>query len=311
MRASGSYTKLISFVFFATFVTYSGCARNRDSDTSSASRAKPNVSETTELTATQPAPPPPAPTWCPQTWANGQLYSKSPKLQNDACWYLGSSRESCTNVCSHFYGVDTLKMPMMVNNPDLCDSTIRAMNPQQAGNYIKTTPTLAQAPAGAACAWTIIGKFPNAKWYTSSGKTYSATASSPAATQVCACQTYQFPRYNGLGLTYRASTGTTGKAGVAMKVRPTYLTGSINDVNSYTNGTYGTATKITGCVTDVATPLPKGLTLNQSNCEISGTPTAALAQPVTITVFAINSSYNSDSIYGRSNPAPVTLNITN
>jgi hypothetical protein len=96
-----------------------------------------------------------------------------------------------------------------------------------------------------------------------------------------------------------------------MKVRPTYLTGFINDTNPSSNGTYTPAAKITSCVVEGSTPLPQGLALNQSNCEIYGTPTAALTQPITFTVYAINSRYNFDSIYGRSNPAPVTLNITN
>jgi formylglycine-generating enzyme required for sulfatase activity len=87
-------------------------------------------------------------------------------------------------------------------------------------------------------------------------------------------------------LSYASATGTSGNLGVAMSVSPTTLNNN------------GAA--ITNCTASPA--LSVGLSLNTSNCVISGTPTGVLAS-TTYSITASNSA-------GSSSAASVTLSVS-
>lgn len=84
-------------------------------------------------------------------------------------------------------------------------------------------------------------------------------------------------------LSYSASTGTTGLVGSPMTIIPSTMELNGGD--------------LTSCVSNPA--LPSGLTLNQSNCEISGSPSVVVSAQ-TYTITATNSA-------GSSAGAPVTI----
>ena len=292
------------------FVIFASCRVDTiDQRHSSSTAANQNSSEAVEFAATT-ATATPAPLWCPKAWiqsGNVSSYTYDPVLSDNACFYMGQSGESCNTICGHFYGVDATKSALLAKNANKCDAMIKTMNSQQTTNYKLGTAN--QAPAGVACGWLITGKYPNTAWYTVSGATLNPVTTNSAVSQVCACQVYDYPNYNGLGLTYHSAKGTSGNVNKPMSVIPTYLTGKIADTNPYTNGKYSKETNST-CTVDPKTPLPAGLTLRPTNCEIYGTPTAVLAQPTTYIIYAIDSSYVDSSPLGKSNPAPVTLTIS-
>lgn len=135
--------------------------------------------------------------------------------------------------------------------------------------------------------------------------TTAMNAMTDNADHLCACITYGFPDYNGLGITYHDSTGITGVVGKPMSVTPMFLTGVTNPT------IYNANSKPDDCSADASTPLPKGLSIDPKTCVISGTPVEALAAPTTYFIYASNSNYSRTSSLGRSRPAPVVLTITN
>lgn len=221
-------------------------------------------------------------------------------LSNNACWYFSDLSQSCEAFCKNFYGVDTSAMKQLVNNYAYCEEIVKKINPSQASKYLKaSSSTTPQAPAGSACAWIISGKFPNLKWYIASQGTLNTKAQSTTTKQVCACDTEGFPNYMNLGLSYKNATGTSGRVGIPMLVKPTFLTAK--DI-------YHQLGPIV-CQTDKSTPLPPGLTLENATCNIKGTPSEALQSPQKFIIYAFDTKWSSGPNY-RSNPAVVTLNIT-
>lgn len=226
-------------------------------------------------------------------------FSSTPSLlSNNACWYLSSTSNSCTDFCGKFYGVDTAAMNQIVNKASDCQEKIKALNPQQKDSFKEGASNL--APTGSACAWVIKGKFPSTVWYMVSQSTFSASAKSAETKQLCACNTENYPDYVNLGLSYKNATGTSGKVGVRMSITPTYI--AKKESGSSVRGPIE-------CRADATSPLPDGLSFQPDTCIISGTPTTALTVSRRVKVTAYDKGYAETAPSYKSNPAFVTISI--
>ena len=241
---------------------------------------------------------------CPQfirigTGSTVSFMSTPGYLANNACWYFSDLSQSCNTFCKNFYGVDSSAMNRLVNNYGSCEEIVKKLNPSQASKYLKAGPTTTpQAPAGSACAWIISGRFPNLAWYISSQSTLNTAAQNATTRQVCACDTEGYPNYVSLGLSYKNASGTIGKQGLPMIVKPTFLTA---------RDAYHPLGPIV-CRADPSTPLPDGLALENESCAIKGTPSQTLQSPKKFIIYAYDTKYSSGPFY-RSNAAVVTLMI--